>query len=175
MVECPTCHAPLPGTIGLRHHIRMNPDCMWKEIRSPKEIEKEILNEVRRQRDRMVYKRGSQKKKDASKEIYERDRQKKKDAMKRIYDRDRQMQRDRKKEIYDRDQQKERDRQKVIYDRDPQRQRDRKQIEYENQRDYQLLRKQVAFIATKETQDSTDDLRKFLDEGRYGPIFRGCS
>ena len=70
---------------------------MWKDLSSPREIEKEVLKEVKRQRDRTRYRK----------------------------------------------------RQQI--------ERDRKRVESE---------------AAKEMQDSAGDLKKSLDEGRYGPIFR---
>ena len=57
--------------------------------------------------------------------------------------------------------QRERDRRRVWskqnYDRTTQKERDRKRESYE---------------ARKEAQDTAGDIQKFLDEGRYGPIFR---
>ena len=68
-VECPTCHAPLLGTLGLRNHIRKKADCLWKKLSSPKEIEKEILAEVRRQRKRTLYHLKHQRKETGRKRV----------------------------------------------------------------------------------------------------------
>ena len=103
-----------------------------------------IKREVKQQKDRMAYRRNTQKKKDSVHQYY-------RDNL--------QMERDRKrvgsKQIYDRNPEKERDRKRVeskqIYDRNPEKERDRKR---------------------EKAKDTAGEIQKFLDEGRYGPIFR---
>ena len=58
MIECPTCHTPLLNTNELKQHIWKNPACKWIKTRNPKEIEIEVKKEVRRQKERMAYRRN---------------------------------------------------------------------------------------------------------------------
>ena len=164
MIHCPTCHAPLLGTKQLKQHVEMNLTCKWMKTSSPEEMAKEIQKEVKRQRSRMAYGRNPGKKKVAVKQAYDRNPQKKKDAVKQNYDRNPQRERDRKKvsqkQIYDQNPQKKKDAVKQMYDRNPQKKKDTVNERYE---------------AANKTRDTAGDLQKFLEEGRYGPIFRYCS
>ena len=164
MIHCPTCHAPLLGTKQLKQHVEMNLTCKWIKTSSPEEMVKEIQKEVKRQRSRMAYGRNPGKKKVAVKQAYDRNPQKKKDAVKQNYDRNPQRERDRKKvsqkQIYDQNPQKKKDAVKQMYDRNPQKKKDTVNERYE---------------AANKTRDTAGDLQKFLEEGRYGPIFRYCS
>ena len=56
-MECLTCNIPLTGTKALREHVRLNPGCIWIKTISPKDIENEFKNEVKRQKDRNRYKK----------------------------------------------------------------------------------------------------------------------
>ena len=131
MIECPTCHAPLLNSNELKQHIWKNPACKWIKTRNPKEIEGEVKKEVKRQKERMAYRRN--------------------------LENNRKIGRDRKKKAFDINPQKDRDRMKRAYKADPQKERDRKREEFE---------------ANKGHRGTVGDLQKFLDEGRYGPIFR---
>ena len=56
-MECLTCNIPLTGTKALREHVRLNPGCIWIKTISPKDIENEFKNEVKRQKDSNLYKK----------------------------------------------------------------------------------------------------------------------
>ena len=119
----------------------------------PKDVDKELRKEVKRQKSRLEFKRNSRKINDRVKQYYyanlHKERERKRVGSKQTYDSNPQKERDRKrvgsKQTYDSNPQKERDRGKRIYE------------------------------ARKESQGTAGDLQKFLDKGRYGPIFRDGS
>ena len=49
------------GAKELREHVRLNPGCIWIKTISPKDIEKEFKNEVKRQKDSNLYKKDQPK------------------------------------------------------------------------------------------------------------------
>ena len=139
--------------------------------------------ERKRVGEKEKYDRDPQKQRDRkrvdSKKEYDRDPQKQRDRKrvdsKKEYDRNTQKQRDRKKvaekEKYDRDPQVKIDVEKERYDRDPQKKidadKERNDRNPQKKRDNEKQR----FEARKASQDTVGDLQKFLDNGRYGPIF----
>ena len=62
-------------------------------------------------------------------------------------------------------------RKRTEYHANPQKERERKKVEYHKNPEFQRLRKQLTYVSQKETQETDDDLKKFLEEGKYGPIF----
>ena len=100
----------------------------------PKDVDKELRKEVKRQKSRLEFKRNSRKINDRVKQYYYANLHKERER-KRVGS----------KQTYDSNPQKERDRGKRIYE------------------------------ARKESQGTAGDLQKFLDKGRYGPIFRDGS
>ena len=91
-----------------------------------------IKREVKQQKDRIAYRRNTQKKKESVNRYYHDNLQKERDR-KRVGS-------------------------KQIYDDNIEKERDRK--------------REKAREARKEAKDTAGEIQKFLDEGRYGPIFR---
>ena len=171
-IECPTCHLPLKGTKELRKHVRLNPGCLWIKTSSPKEIEKELKKEVKRQKGR-IYNNNDpvrkEKERKRAKQYYddnkERERERKRKDESKRYGNNRQKEQERKRKD-----------ERIRYGNNQQKEQERKRKDeskrYKNNPQKKQYASNQVYKAQKEARDTAGDIQKFSDEGRYGPIFR---
>ena len=152
-IECPTCNLPLKGTKELREHVKFNPGCLWIKTSSPKEIEKELKKEVKRQKGR-IYNNNDPVRKE-----------KERKRAKQYYDDNKEKERERKRKD-----------ERIRYGNNQQKEQERKRKDeskrYKNNPQKKQYASNQVYKAQKEARDTAGDIQKFSDEGRYGPIFR---
>ena len=159
-LQCDGCNGQFEGTKALKHHIQSLPSCLASWGGSLEELTKIVNKEFNKRRNREIYSKNPETESKRKKAEYDNDPDKHRQRKNEEYATDPNKQRERKKNSYYDNLEKERERKR----------RDEK-ARFEAEPEKKRLEKNWRDAMKKECGNSNDDLTKFLEEGKYGPIF----